>query len=336
MPHIMKYLLPIAISSVVFAAPVLGALAPEHGFSGSVTVLTGVTSNTSNFNVEQDRIQSESDLASSGSGEVDAIAGLLGAVQYTFGDSLNKQFFMGTSRDDIVTGSLAFEIGYRQQLANGTIIDVAVLPTLISGDVWDDPYAINEERKETDLTGNVLRLQVSNVAGSNFDIDMAAGQSDVDNELSGTKGTNLTEQDQERLKRERQYFYFKTGYRYFLESHKALLIPSLNVFTSDSEGKALSFFSFGGEVSYARQINKHGFMLTASVAKRDYDAENPIFNQTRKDKEYGVFLAYEYAGIMGYENWSFVSLVGANTTQSNINYYTAEQYVVSLGLDYKF
>lgn len=332
----MKYIFPALVLSTVLTAPVFAALAPEQGFSGNVTVLTGITSNSSNLDVEQDRTQSEPDLYASGSGETNISAGLLGAVQYTFGDTLNKQFFMGTSREDIVTGSLAFEIGYRQQLASGMVVDVSVLPTLISGDVWDDPYAVDQAREESDLTGNVIRMQLSQIAGSHFDIDMAAGESDVDNEKSGTKGLGLSIEDQALLKRERKYYYLKTGYRYVLEDHQGLVMPSLNVFSSDSKGEALSFFSYGGEISYARKINKHGFVLTASAAKRDYDAQNPIYQQTREDKEFGVFFAYEYADVMGYENWALVSLVGAKTIQSNIEYYTSEQYVVSIGLDYKF
>ncbi|MCW1890068.1 DUF2860 domain-containing protein [Vibrio chagasii] len=34
-------------------------------------------------------------------------------MQYTFGALNHKQFFLGTSRDDIILGTLAFEIGYR-------------------------------------------------------------------------------------------------------------------------------------------------------------------------------------------------------------------------------
>ncbi|ROV57727.1 DUF2860 domain-containing protein [Vibrio ponticus] len=320
----------------LFTCSASAALAPEQGLSGNITVLSGVTSNSSNLNVKQDNQQTTADLASKGSDEASITAGLLGSLQYTFGDSLDKQLFMGTSREDIVTGSLAFELGYRQQLAGGTIVDIAVLPTLISGEVWDDPYAVEQSRNKTDLSGNVYRLQLTSIVGSNFDIDMAAGESDVDEERTGTKGLDLTQQQRDLLTRERKYYYFKTAYRHVIPQQQAMLIPSLNVFASDSEGDALSFMSYGGEVSYARRINQHGFVLTASAAWRDYDAENPIFAQTRQDKDFGLFLAYEYANIWGYKDWSLVSFVGAQSTRSNIDYYQSEQYIMSVGLDYKF
>lgn len=332
----MKTIYPVLFCSVFAAAPALAALAPEPGFSGNVTVLTAVTSNTSNLHIDQDKTQSVGDLNSKGSGEVSVTPGVLGSLQYTFGDDLNKQLFIGTSRDDIVTGSLAFEIGYRQQFSSGMVFDISALPTLISGEVWDDPYAVDEARNKTDLTGNVIRMQLSQIAGSNFSVDMAAGESDVDEERSGTKGLNLTPDEQKHLTRERNYFYLKTGYRYFLPEQQAILQPSLHVTSSRPKGEALSFVSYGGELSYARKIERHAFVLTASAALRDYDAQNPVFSQTRKDKDYGLFLAYEYTDILGYQDWALVSFVGAKTTQSNIDYYTSEQYVVSVGLDYKF
>lgn len=332
----MKTIYPVLFYSVFAATSALAALAPEPGFSGNVTVLTAVTSNTSNLHVDQDKTQSVGDLNSKGSGEASVTPGVLGSLQYTFGDDLNKQLFIGTSRDDIVTGSLAFEIGYRQQFASGMVFDISALPTLISGEVWDDPYAVDEARNKTDLTGNVIRMQLSQIAGSNFSVDMAAGESDVDEERSGTKGLGLSPEDQAHLTRERNYFYLKTGYRYFLPEQQAILQPSLHVTSSRPKGEALSFVSYGGELSYARKIDRHGFVLTASAALRDYDAQNPVFSQTRKDKDYGLFLAYEYNDILGYQDWALVSFVGAKTTQSNIDYYTSEQYVVSVGLDYKF
>lgn len=332
----MKTLFPILVTSALMTAPALAALAPEQGLSGNITVLTMATSNSSALDVKQDKSQSVGELSSAGSAQVSVMPGLLGSLQYTFGEQLDKQFFMGTSREDIVTGSLAFELGYRQQFASGMVFDISALPTLISGEVWDDPYAIDEDRSKTDLSGNVVRMQLSQIAGSNFSLDMAAGESDVNDEKSGTKGLDFSVEDQALLSRERKYFFLKTSYRHFLQEHRALLIPSLNVFSSRPEGEAFSFISYGGEVSYARKIDQHGFVVTLSAAQRDYDTQNPIFKQDRKDKDFGLFIAYEYSNIMGYEDWALVSFIGAKTTQSNIDYYTSEQYIASVGLDYKF
>ncbi|MGB1320640.1 MAG: DUF2860 family protein [Vibrio gallaecicus] len=332
----MKQIITLAITLMTFAPQALSALAPSQGITGNITFLTGFLADSNNLDVSQSYTQMQSDLSVSGSTETSGMVGLLGSLKYTFGDSLDKQLFLGTSRDDVITGTLAFEVGYRQQLTDGTVVDVSFLPTLISGEVWDDPYAIDHKRKETDLSGNVVRMQLSKIMGSNFHIDMAAGESDVKNEQSGLKGLGLADEQRALMKRERKYYYFKTRYQHMLNNGAGLLTPSLNVFSSDSEGDALSFFSVGAEVSLAKRFNKHGIALTVNADNREYDAVNPIFNKKREDKDLGIFLAYEYSGILGYKDWSVVSFIGARSTDSNIEYYDYSQYIASVGLDYKF
>ncbi|MCC4857329.1 hypothetical protein BCT40_08785 [Vibrio lentus] len=332
----MKHIISLFLATMMLASPSYAALAPSEGFSGNMTFLTGFTANSSNLDVGQSNHQSQTDLMSSGATEANGMVAILGSMQYTFGALNHKQIFLGTSRDDIITGTLAFEVGYRQQLESGMVIDFSILPTLISGEVWDDPYAVDSKREETDLTGNVVRMQLSKMMGTNFNIDMAFGESDVKKENTGLKGLDLTDEERALMTREREYFYLKSGYQYFLKDGSGILTPSINVFSSNSEGNALSFLSVGAEVNLAKRLGNHGLAFTINAAKRDYDKENPIFNKTREDKDFGAFIAYEYANIFDAKNWSLVSLIGAKTTTSNIEYYQSSQYVVSVGVDYKF
>ncbi|MEZ8631293.1 hypothetical protein A165_04090 [Vibrio tasmaniensis ZS-17] len=332
----MKHIISLFLATMMLASPSYAALAPSEGFSGNMTFLTGFTANSSNLDVGQSNHQSQTDLMSSGATEANGMVAILGSMQYTFGALNHKQIFLGTSRDDIITGTLAFEVGYRQQLESGMVIDFSILPTLISGEVWDDPYAVDSKREETDLTGNVVRMQLSKMMGTNFSIDMAFGESDVKKENTGLKGLDLTDEERALMTREREYFYLKSGYQYFLKDGSGILTPSMNVFSSNSEGNALSFLSVGAEVNLAKRFGNHGLAFTINAAKRDYDKENPIFNKTREDKDFGAFIAYEYANIFDAKNWSLVSLLGAKTTTSNIEYYQSSQYVVSVGVDYKF
>lgn len=332
----MKHIISLFLATMMLASPSYAALAPSEGFSGNMAFLTGFTANSSNLDVGQSNHQSQTDLMSSGATEANGMVAILGSMQYTFGALNHKQIFLGTSRDDIITGTLAFEVGYRQQLESGMVIDFSILPTLISGEVWDDPYAVDSKREETDLTGNVVRMQLSKMMGTNFNIDMAFGESDVKKENTGLKGLDLTDEERALMTREREYFYLKSGYQYFLKDGSGILTPSINVFSSNSEGNALSFLSVGAEVNLAKRFGNHGLAFTINAAKRDYDKENPIFNKTREDKDFGAFIAYEYANIFDAKNWSLVSLLGAKTTTSNIEYYQSSQYVVSVGVDYKF
>lgn len=327
----MRFVLPVVISAFA-SMPAYSGLAPSEGFSGNFSVLAGFYSDSSNLSTEQDSNQATN--TEEGNSEKQGLLGFLGTVQYTFGESLTHQVYAGTTREDIATGTIAFEIGYRHQLLGGTILDFSVLPTLISGKAWSDPYAVGVNRNETDVKGNVGRLQLTNIGGTAFQTDFAIGESDVDDELSGTQ--SLSAQDAALLDRERTYVYAKAGYRFILPNQTGLLVPSMVYFHADAEGDALSFDSYGIELNYAKRIGRHGFVVTLDASDRQYDEANPIYGKTREENEYGAFLAYEFGGLMGYEDWSFITLLGLRSIDSNIDFYNSEQVLASVGVDYKF
>ncbi|CAK1848574.1 DUF2860 domain-containing protein [Vibrio crassostreae] len=327
----MRFVLPVVISAFA-SMPAYSGLAPNEGFSGNFSVLAGFYSDSSNLSTEQDSNQATN--TEEGNSEKQGLLGFLGTVQYTFGESLTHQVYAGTTREDIATGTIAFEIGYRHQLLGGTILDFSVLPTLISGKAWSDPYAVGVNRNETDVKGNVGRLQLTNIGGTAFQTDFAIGESDVDDELSGTQ--SLSAQDAALLDRERTYVYAKAGYRFILPNQTGLLVPSMVYFHADAEGDALSFDSYGIELNYAKRIGRHGFVVTLDASDRQYDEANPIYGKTREENEYGAFLAYEFGGLMGYEDWSFITLLGLRSIDSNIDFYNSEQVLASVGVDYKF
>lgn len=327
----MRSVLPVVLSAVI-SMPAYSGLAPSEGFSGNFSVLAGFYSDSSNLSTEQDSNQATNTME--GDSENQGLLGFLGTVQYTFGESLTHQVYAGTTREDIATGTIAFEIGYRHQLSGGTVIDFSVLPTLISGKAWSDPYAEGVNRNETDVKGNVGRLQLTNIGGTRFQTDFAIGESDVDDELSGSQG--LPPEEAALLDRERTYVYAKAGYRFILPNHAGLLVPSMVYFNSDAEGGALSFDSYGIELNYAKRIGRHGFVVTLDANDRQYDEANPIYEKAREENEYGAFLAYEFGGLMGYEDWSFITLLGLRAIDSNIDFYNSEQVLASVGVDYKF
>ncbi|WP_434566412.1 DUF2860 domain-containing protein [Vibrio chagasii] len=307
----------------VAAAPAFAKLADEQGFSGEISINTGVTSSTSNFDTDADStISSNTQKASS---ESSFLVAPLGSIAYTFGEKLNHQVYTGTARDDVATGTVVLEVGYKYQLESGMVIDASLLPTIMSGETWANPYAEGVARSKTDETGNAFRLKLSNIAGSAFSLDMAYATKDVDSDLVGY----------EELKRDADTIYLKGQYRQPI-SRTMMLVPSLIYQSSDAEGNAESFEQFGGEVSLFGGIGRHQYALTAGYNQRSYDASNPIYDKKRSDDNINLFAAYEYDQFMDWENWSFVSLAGYGTSDSNITFYDESQYIVSVGLNYKF
>ncbi|OCH59614.1 DUF2860 domain-containing protein [Vibrio splendidus] len=307
----------------VAASPAFAKLADEQGFSGEISINTGVASSTSNFNTDADStISSNTQKASS---ESSFLVAPLGSVAYTFGEKLNHQVYTGTARDDVATGTVVLEVGYKYQLESGMTIDASLLPTIMSGETWANPYAEGVARSKTDETGNAFRLKLSSIAGSAFSLDMAYATKDVDND-------EIQEQE---LKRDANTLYLKGQYRLPL-SRTMMLIPSIIYQTRDADGNAESYDQFGGEVSLFGGMGRHQYALTAGYNQRSYDANNSIYDKTRSDDNINLFAAYEYDRFMDWENWSFVSLAGYGTSDSNITFYDESQYIVSVGLNYKF
>ncbi|CAH6879453.1 DUF2860 domain-containing protein [Vibrio sp. 070316B] len=306
----------------VAAAPAFAKLADEPGFSGEISINTGVTSSTSNFNIDADsKLSSTNQKASS---ESSFLVAPLGSIAYTFGEKLNHQVYTGTARDDVATGTVVLEVGYKYQLESGMVIDASLLPTIMSGETWADPYNTSSARSKTDETGNAFRLKLESIAGSAFSLDMAYATKDVKSDLV-----------EDALKRDADTLYLKGQYRQPI-SRTMMLVPSLIYQSSDADGDAASFEQFGGEVSLFGGMGRHQYALTAGYNQRSYDASSITFQKKRSDDNINLFAAYEYDQFMDWENWSFVSLAGYGTSDSNITFYDESQYIVSVGLNYKF
>ncbi|NOI92932.1 DUF2860 domain-containing protein [Vibrio splendidus] len=306
----------------VVTSPAFAKLADEQGFSGEISINTGVTSSSSNFNTDADStLSSNKQKASS---ESSFLVAPLGSVAYTFGEKLNHQVYTGTARDDVATGTVVLEVGYKYQLESGMTIDASLLPTIMSGETWANPYTEDVARSKTDETGNAFRLKLSSIGGSAFSLDMAYATKDVKDDRV-----------EEALQRDAETFYLKGQYRVPL-SRTMMLIPSVIYQIRDADGKAESYDQFGGEVSLFGGMGRHQYALTAGYNQRSYDASNSIYDKKRSDDNINLFAAYEYERFMDWENWSFVSLAGYGTSDSNITFYDESQYIVSVGLNYKF
>lgn len=225
------------IALSVAASPAFAKLADEQGFSGEISFNTGVTSSTSNFNTDSDStISSNTQKAPS---DRSFLIAPLGNVAYTFGEKLNHQVYTGTARDDVATGTVVLEVGYKYQLESGMVIDASILPTIMSDETWANPYKVGEARSKTDETGNAFRLKLDSIAGSAFSVDMAFATRDMDNDLV----------EYEELKRDADTFYLKGLYRQPI-NRTMMLVPSLIYQSTDAEGDAASFEQFGEKSVY--------------------------------------------------------------------------------------
>lgn len=325
-----KTTLSLSILSCFMSYSSVAELAPEAGFGGEISLNTGYMSQSSNFNTDvKDPI---SHLNSEGKSNGEMLVAPLGQINYTFGQQLDKQVYIGTSREDIAVGDFAFEIGYKHELKSGMVVDASFLPTVVSGETWSDPYALNSAREVTDETGNAYRLKLESIAGTDFTLDMAYANIDVKNEASGS---NLSASEQAKLQRDGNVIFVKGEYEYMLNQTSGL-IPSLSYKVRSADGEAMAYKAYGTDITYFKVLDRHQFALTAGYETRSYDGTNPMFDETRSDNEMSLFAAYEYDQLMGWKDVSFISFAGYGSSSSNIDFYNESEYLISAGVNYKF
>lgn len=298
----------------------------KQGFSGEISLLTGISGGKSNFNIEKKIKNGE--LNSAGESDSEFIAMPLGQMTYTFG---KQKVFLGTAREDIVEGVLAFELGYAFAIGEESALSFSYLPAIASDETWKDPYLINSTRKKTDVSGNAYRVQYQNILNVGIDADFAYYDKDIDDELSGSSLTS----NQELLKRSGDGYIFKLSAGLPL-SQSTFITPSLGYSQFSADGDAMSFDQYNMGLTLMHSIGNHTFTLNGDYSKADYDAENPIFGKTQENTSYGFNLMYEYSNFMGWKNVGFNVVAGYEDTDSNINFYDEESYMLGMGMTYLF
>ncbi|PSU49520.1 DUF2860 domain-containing protein [Photobacterium frigidiphilum] len=301
----------------------------EQGFSGDISLLTGFSNTKSQFNTD---IKSTPSLESSGESDTKALIAPLGAIQYTFAS--DKQVFMGTSRSDLALGRFHIEAGYRQLFEGNGMVSLSYVPGIIGTETWEDPFLVNENRTKTDTKIKGFRFQYKNILGSNFSMETSVGQQEIDSEKSGQK-QNLSETEIASLDREGDIIYLEGAYRQSIARGR-FLRGALNYTRFDADGDAMSYDTYGAQLSIIQMLPSSSLALTFGYKNAQYEAENPVFDEKQKDDLWSVFLAYEYNEPFGWTNWGLVSLIGYNTTDSNINFYNEDTLMATVGINYKF
>ncbi|EPF2930464.1 DUF2860 domain-containing protein [Vibrio navarrensis] len=298
-------------------------LADSQGYSGELSLITGYSASESNFNTEAEA--SISDYRAPSSSESQALIGILGNLAYTFGQGLEHQVYLGTTREDVAVGTLALQLGYRLQLPSGIVLDVSLLPTIMSGETWQDPYALNTRRQTTDEDGMAYRFKLENLADGNLSADFAYASKEIEKDSVSDAS----------LRRDSKSYYVKVDYRYMLRP-TSFLLPAFTYIQHDADGKAASYDSYAADLSWFNIMDRHRLVLTAGYNLQDYQSSSQIFAKTREDQQLSLFLAYEYQNLFMQPQWSFITLAGYNQTSSNIAFYDAQDVLLSVGVNYRF
>ncbi|WP_087016090.1 DUF2860 family protein [Thaumasiovibrio subtropicus] len=304
----------------------------DNGFSGDIGVSVFYTSGHSQFNMDDGAVTDS--IYEKGEKESDSTIAPLGNLNYTFNNK-QSQLFLGASRADVAVGRLHLEFGYRHWLANSTQLSFSVIPGIVDSETWQDPYVANQTRVISDTNSKAFRFQANNIVGSGVSWEIAAGEIEIENEKSGTTDPSFAAINKSQLDRNADVLFSELGYAYMV-NRGLILRAAIDYLDYGAKGDAMAYQRIGAEASVILNTRRSSIVTTFGFGSSSFDQSHPIYNKTRDDSDYSIFVAYEYREPLGWKNWSVISLIGYNETDSNIDFYDEDSLLTSVGMNYRF
>ncbi|CAH0991721.1 hypothetical protein SIN8267_01835 [Sinobacterium norvegicum] len=308
-------------------------LPEESGFSGDILFGVMYTGGKSLMAAGDDDKQTLDSLEDSPDSSSKVLPALTGNLYYTF-NSLVDQAYVGVSRSKAVQGQFSPELGYRRLFSKRSNLTIAYVPNLIDSDTWSDPFLTGQERDQTEAQLSVVRAKWQGIVDSPFGVEVAYGESDIEDEQSGAS-LNLSADEQAALQRGSRYYYIGGDITFPL-ARGTLMTTTLYHLDRKADGEAYSFDTFGIELGTVSSRGRHTVIANLTYESHEYDGFNPVFQQTRDDNKVALFLAYFYAEPFGWNNISYSILSSFNDRSSNIGFYEQQGLFVATGLNYDF
>ncbi|MGC9456207.1 MAG: DUF2860 family protein [Halothiobacillaceae bacterium] len=318
----------------LFIGPAAAApISPEKGFSGFVSVLpASVTTQSATHTGDDNRVLES--LDSDGARERSAAVAAIGMLRYTLRPGQTELYF-GTPPERVGEGTFQLELGIRQQLADGSRLRLGLIPfELLESRLWADPFVTGQARDKTRASNRGLRLGWSAIRGSQWSVDYTFLRHEVDREHSG-RFLGLDAAEQALLRRDANRHQLTVDYRWQL-SPRVSLRPALRYERIQAKGRAERADVLRPQVNLFWRDRKHQVSLTAYGAFSRYDARNPVFDQSRDARSWGLVAGYSLAEPFGWKNGQFNLFALGTRSDSDIRFYDSRTVVLAAGLGYRF
>lgn len=314
----------------IFTSSSYAQLADEKGFNGSIGAFFTYSKLTSNLNLEK-RVKS-SPLNTNAEEDVSGVIDPYFTFDYTFGDTLEKQFAVGVTDFEISKDSNPIAFTYNQELDSGALIGVSYLPNLVNQKVFSDPYATDVKRSQTTEYSQAVNLKIGQLVYGLLEFNLAASQTNIDHEAIAENKTSI---DHSLLKRDAMSYYANASFIIpFTETFLAQ--PLISYTSSDAQGRAQTYEEFLFQLCVLKLVNENQFILKMIYSNNVYDAVNPVFNNQREDNSYNLTSTMVLKNQLPIDNLSLFAQVSFEKTDSNISFYDSEELSSTMGLMYSF
>lgn len=155
----------------------------------------------------------------------------------------------------------------------------------------------------------------------------------MDVEESGSSLTQLSSPLRAMLNRNAEFHRLNVNMNFPI-SQGVIIIPSLQITTSDAQGDA-NDFAEGTFILQSLYITEtHFFSAALRIGRKESRVENPVFNLPQNDRTLSLDAVYKYAEPLGYKNWSLLGVAIWKKSDSNITFYDSQSAALGIGLGY--
>lgn len=256
-----------------------------------------------------------------------------GEVGYMFADQ-GLYLFLGNRLEDFLRLDNSSAVGARWDAGRVGIAEASALFSAVPTEVWTDPYLTGADREETDRTSGGGRLGLSRILGTPWEAQLTMRSVHVDNERSG-ESLNLDAAGRDLLVRDGNSAGLEILYTWVL-NERHILVPSFEVGTYDAEGAAISRNGAGVQLTHAYGIGRYRLVSNLALRQTFFDEKNPVFDQKQDETEVVASVTGFYGQLWGIKKLSGMATLLYAKRDSDINFFTAEASVISLGLLYAF
>lgn len=313
------------------------AIAGESGLSGYFNL--GVTSVSVKSNLIADYADDEIDNLKDGPGTESSTGLRPGlALTYTF-DNLSSEVFLGNSLEDFVRFDFSTVIGFRQQVADTGIFTVSLLTTVGATEIWEDPYATDVKRDETDRSTSGIRLEWGAMLGSGFDLRISSRDNEIDDEQSGAAlldANFISANEQSSL--DRNGDINSTSLIYNWNRGKGQLLSLTGTYLQhDLDGESMSFDGYSLQLTDVRAFRADLRLATNILLGRyEHDSENPLYRK-KNDKDLAALtLTLFLSNPFGARNWVGNVTLAYAEEDNAIAFYDTTASMINIGMLRRF
>ena len=209
----------------------------------------------------------------------------------------------------------------------GALGEITLYMARTRGDVWEDPYLVGAERKDTKGTDLSLGLSYDEVLGTPVTLHVDFTRTRIKNDVVGEATETLA----------RNGYSVTTGVMIPLFfGERSAVMGGVDYTRGAYKGASNSYDGYAVSLMHQLAMDGWGLATQISGGQRRYDAVHPTFGKKRDEYEWGISSEYTYEEPFGYTH-TFVQVRGVvGETRGNISFFETSSTMVGVGLGYNF